>query len=364
MSYGVTDAGFVVKPYSAITSSIEARVREVYGDDIDLSDTTLAGQLLQSMAYELAEYWQVLESVYDAGYLNTSRKTNLDAIAVVQGVVRKPATNAKGTVRFSRTTVSEISFTIPAGSRIANADGSPVYQTTEEGILVAGQYHVDIPAECVTPGTIGNVTTGIINHMIDPIAGIETVTNTTAMVDGTDAEADAMLRYRTRVPTTAAKATMIAMEQALSAVEGVVDVLITENTTNHTVTCYVLGGSDGDLNTVIAATRPCGIIASLARPDPVPVAVTVTVLKVSTITTEEVTANIQAALVSFFGNLAISEDVAYSDIIRAIANVDGVENVNALTATDGTTTLDALGESLAVPDNSIATNGTHSITVV
>ena len=47
-----------------------------------------------------------------------------------------------------------------------------------------------------------------------------------------------------------------------------------------------------------------------------------------------------------------------------IANVNGVENVNALTATDGGTTLDALGEILTIDDSSIATNGSHTITVV
>jgi len=362
--YGVTDAGFVVKDYAAIKASMEAKIREVFGTDVDLSDSTLDGQLLQSVGVSLAELWQALEAVYDAGYLNTSRKNNLDAIAVVQGVTRKPATAAIGTVRFSRTETSGTAYAIAAGTRVATADGSLIYQTTEDGTLLAGSLFVDIPVVCTAPGSAGNVTTGVITVMLDTVAGIETVTNITAMTDGTDAESDAMLRYRTRIPTSAAKATLIAMERALAAVTGVVDVLITEDTDHHTVTCYVLGGTDADLNAAIAATRPCGIIASLARPASVPVAVTTTVLKSTTITSDAVTANVRAALAAYFAGVSISKDVSYSDIIRVIANVTGVENVNALTASSGSTTLDALGETLAIADNSIATNGTHTITVV
>lgn len=362
--YGVTPTGFVVKDQAAILASIETRIREVYGDDVDLTETTLAGQILQSVAYELALYWQSLEAVYYAGYLNTTAASGLDAIAVIQGITRKPATVSTGTVRFSRSAISTISYDIPVGTRVSNADGSVVYETTAADTLDAGVLYVDIPVECTTPGADGNVTGGTITHIMDPVSGIESVTNPSATTGGTDAESDPMLRIRTRVPSTLSKATIIAMEQALAAVTGVIDVLVTEDTDHHTVTCYVLGGVDADLNAVIASTRPCGIVASLARPTAVPVAVTVTVLKSSTIGSGTVTANINAALEAFFTALPISEDVAYSDIVRIIANTDGVENVNALTVTGGGSTLDALGEILSIADSSVATNGTHTITVV
>jgi len=362
--YGVTATGFVVKDFSAIKASMTERIREKYGDDVDLSDTTLAGQLLQVFAYELAAHWQVVESVYYSGYLNTSVNSNLDAIAVVQGIARKPATYAEGTVRFSRSTAGTQDYIIESGTKVSNVDGTLIFETVGEGTLVTGALYVDIPVVCTTAGSEGNVTSGIITTMIDTVSGIESVTNPDPTTEGTDAESDPMLRLRTRVPTSGSKATMVAMEQALAAITGVIEVLVTEDTEHHTVTCYVLGGEDAAINEVIAATRPCGIVASLARPNPVPVAVTTTVMKASTITAVEVSANIRAALESYFGGLEISGSVAYSDIIRAVANTNGVENVNALTATDGTTVLDALGETITVPTNGIATDGTHIITVV
>jgi len=126
----------------------------------------------------------------------------------------------------------------------------------------------------------------------------------------------------------------------------------------------VLGGADAALNAAIAATRPCGIVASLARPNAVPIAVTTSILKASTITSEAVTANINSALAAFFGALGISDDVAYSDIVMAIATAEGVVNVTALSTTDGTNVVDALGEKFTIADNGVATNGTHTITVV
>lgn len=361
--YGVTDEGFVCKDYAAIRESMQTRARAQFGDEIDLSENSFAGQLLDVVAYELGANWQILESVYYAGYLNTATKSNLDAVAVIQGIARKAAVAAEGIARFSRSSTATQDYVIPAGTRISNSDGTLVFETTAIGTLAINTTYVDIAVQCTEAGLVGNVAAGVLSHILDPVIGIESVTNQNPMTEGTDAESDAMLRLRTRVPTTASKATLIALQQAISAVTGVTAVLITENTTNHTVTCYVLGGENTDIEAAIAATRPCGIIASLARPDPVPVAVTATVLKSSTISQSEVEANVQAALAAFFSSIEISEDIAYSDILRAVANAAGVENVNALTATDGTTVLDALGEILSIADNSIATSGTHTITV-
>ncbi|PKG31666.1 baseplate J/gp47 family protein [Methanoregula sp.] len=362
--YGVTDDGFVSKDYSAIRESMQTRARAQFGDEIDLSENSFAGQLLDVVAYELATNWQILESVYYAGYLNTATKSNLDAVAVIQGIARKPAVAAEGVARFSRTSSATQDYVIPAGTRISNSDGTLVFETIAIGTLAINTTHVDIAVRCTEAGIVGNVASGILTHILDQVIGIESVTNQNPMTGGTDAETDAMLRLRTRVPTTASKATLIALQQAISAVTGVTAVLITEDTDHHTVTCYVLGGEDSEINAAIAATRPCGIIASLARPDPVPVSVTATVLKSTSITEAEAEANILDALSTFFGNLEISEDIAYSDILRVVANAAGVENVNALTATDGTTVLDALGESLSIADNSIATSGTHNLTVI
>jgi hypothetical protein len=50
-------------------------------------------------------------------------------------------------------------------------------------------------------------------------------------------------------------------------------------------------------------------------------------------------------------------------LLKAVINAEGVNDVNSLSATDGTTTISSLGESIAIQSSTKAKVGTKSVTV-
>lgn len=361
--YGVTADGFVIKDYSTILASVKARIREKIGDDVDLSDYSLLGQMIQAFSYELANQWQILENVYTTAYINTAAESNLDAAVALVGFTRLPATKAAGTITYSRIGAATVDITIPAESRVSNQDGTIVFQTTTVATLTIGNTSVNAPVVALVAGTDGNASAGVINHILDPISGIESVTNSVECTGGTDAESDAMLRLRVRTYAPSAKATLLAIKNAIMAVSGVLACTMSEDTDLHTITAMVLGGTDEDLNAAIAATRPAGIPCSLARPTQKTVVVTSTVTKITGGNASTIEANILAKITAYFGTLSVDSDIVYSTVANAILAADGVATLTALSITMGATTITTFGESIAIADDEIAIEGSHSITV-
>lgn len=361
--YGVTENGFVLKPYEAILEEVQNRLKANLGDDIDLSDNSFLGQMAASLAYEIAGFWQVLEAVYTSAYLSTAAGDNLDAVSAVMGLTRTTAVAAIGTVTFSRSEAATVDIDIPLGTRVSNQDTSIIFATTEKATLAAGATSVNVPVDAKVPGANSNVAIGAITNMVDTIAGIETVTNVAATTLGADAESDAELRLRTRTYTPDAKATIAALTSILEAIDGVTDVLVTEDTSSHTVTAVLIGGADAAITEAIAATRPAGIPVTWSHATTVLIAVTATVSKKTGYTAATVLANITAALTDYFDGLNIADAVTYSSLVSAILSATGVDTLTALSATDGTTTINALGSSIPIASTKKATGGTNTVTV-
>lgn len=122
----------------------------------------------------------------------------LDALAEFYGVKRLPAQPARTTLRFSLDEPLSFDVVVPAGTR-AGA-GEIVFRTTQEAKIPAGESYVDVPAECETPGSIGNgFTIGQINQLIDPLPYISKVENVSMSMYGSDEEDDERFRERIRL---------------------------------------------------------------------------------------------------------------------------------------------------------------------
>lgn len=361
--YGVTTDGFIIKDYATILAEIKAGIQEKVGDDVDLSDYSLLGQIIKSFAYAIAVQWQILEQIYTSAYPTMATGANLDAAVAFMGFTRLPATNATGTVTYSRTTAAPAAITIPAGSRVSNADGSIIYRTSAAATLALGGTSVNVAVVAQAAGTDGNVSASVINHILDPISGIESVTNAAETTGGTDAESDAMLRLRVRTYAPGAKATLLALHNAITAVTGVITCLMSEDTSAHTITAMVLGGLDADINAAIAATRPAGIACNLDRPTEKTVVITATVTKISGGSGATVQANILAKIAAYFATLTIGSDILYSSVANAILAADGVATLDTLSITMGATTISAFGQSIAIGAAEVAIEGTQSVTV-
>lgn len=112
--YGITDQGFVIKPLQVIKAEIESDFRASYGDDIDVSEDSVIGQLIGNIAKKIASLWEIAQAVYTSFNPDSAEKVSLDGVCALVGVVRIPATSSTATVALYGT----IGTIIPSGHLI------------------------------------------------------------------------------------------------------------------------------------------------------------------------------------------------------------------------------------------------------
>jgi len=131
---------------------------------------------------------------YAANQNLPSRATgaNLDALAQLFYMRSRPeATPAYVTMQFTISSVQSSTVIIPAGTRVTNAAGDPVFATTEDATIAIGSTSTTVLAECQTAGSSGNgYAIGQISECVDVFTYYESCTNINASAGGSDAPDD------------------------------------------------------------------------------------------------------------------------------------------------------------------------------
>lgn len=133
--------------------------------------------------------------------IDTKVGLELEQFVAIFGFGRLQGRPAKGVVRMTMTTPSTIDSPIPVGTQfftsagLAGTDSALFYATTQPAVLTAGTYSIDLPVECTTIGTVGNIAPDSIVST-GATLGASSVTNLTAMTGGVDTETDSSLRQR------------------------------------------------------------------------------------------------------------------------------------------------------------------------
>lgn len=119
---------------------------------------------------------------------DTAEKSFLERQASIQGIYRREATAATGTLTVTRTAGA----TIPVGTVFVAADGETRFATTEEPEVDESE----VPVQCMTTGTGGNREAGETYSLVSPLSGVSTEATGSEMAGGTEAESDDSLRER------------------------------------------------------------------------------------------------------------------------------------------------------------------------
>jgi hypothetical protein len=159
-------------------------------------------------------------------YLSSAVGAALDRLVFDRfGLTRKPASASVGSVQFSTTVASGVTFPIPLNTVLQSADGIQ-FVTTEASIFPIGSVGpVTVAVRSLLSGASQIAKAGMITSIVSTIpsspAGL-VVTNTLATVGADDSELDADLRERARrfFPS-ARKGTLAALEAAALGVSGV-----------------------------------------------------------------------------------------------------------------------------------------------
>jgi len=322
---GVTEDGFVIKTYDAIIEEMKIQARGQFGNDVDLSATSPLMKFIESIALELYRVWEMAESLYYSGFLDTATDVSLDRVVRLLGITRIPAVRSTVTVRFSGSNGT----IIPVDTYVGTVDGINFY-TTESGTISGG--YVDLACECVIYGDEGNVTSNVITVLVTFISGVTGVNNANPATGGEDVESDSDLRLRASLTLEGVgKATLAAIEAAILAIPGVIKANVYEDTINHSVEVILKGITPPNqtVDDALDASRAAGIPATWDNPTGIDIYISTTVS--CTNPPSDAADQIEAKLVEHITNLDIGEDVIYSKLYDIIFNeFDWVDDVTVL----------------------------------
>ncbi|MEG0470791.1 MAG: baseplate J/gp47 family protein [Solibacillus sp.] len=262
----LTSAGFKRQRTADYLPIIQEQARELYGEDADLSDRTPLGKFIYLQAQQRAEDNEQLEMVYNARFVDTSEGTPLEANVKRALITKKKWVKAKG----------EVVVSLDKGAEVLVGDlfrtRYNIYFKALETVAAVedGNYRLDV--EALEHGAIGNVEPGDISVIVNPQAGINSVTNPDAFFNGQDQESDEELqdRYYDSLGKVGARRVESIEANVLDDVEGVRAAIAIENDTNvedaegrppHSVETVVLGGLDEDVAMAIFRKKGGGIQA-------------------------------------------------------------------------------------------------------
>ena len=394
MSFGSTAQGFIAKSEDIIIAELEAKARELFGDDIDLSIYSPLGALIRLIAFTVSQNWEALEDNYYNSYIDTCEGINIDRLGALVGIQRKQAQPETVILNF---TGSEYTI-IPENFLVQTASGI-LYKTIESKSITVGIANVQASANEV--GTVSRVTSEQLTEIVTPIAGVDTVTNNLASSGGSLLESDA--DYKSRILDSvgfvknsgAVEYIRIKMENE----ETIQSAFIAENDKPiefdgqpaNSLAFTVLGGTDLKVAELIYKYKPAGVqtVGTITQPVATGFGDSIemkfsrpTYLDIFCIINVETNAGwmidniskLKTAIIKYIGGvdtippdvleykgLNIGEDVIAWKSYSYMRDIPGIQNLEILF---GITNLSITQSGISVPVNQIAKIKTADISVV
>lgn len=256
--------GLVADDTDAIRVTVQTDWKNALGENLNVEGSTPAGQLIDSETAFIAQ--KDSEVLYLANQFNplTAEGVWQDALGLIYFIKRKVAeptivdcvcTGLAGTV-------------IPKGSIVKSSDNVTLIATN--GGTIGGNGNVTLTFAAQTPGPIP-IGANTVTTIITVIAGWDTVDNPAAGITGRDEESRLEFEFRRALSVAKnAHGTVEALLSEIANIQGVLDVVILENTTStplstqgveipgHSVFISVSGGDDTEIAKAIYMKKDAG----------------------------------------------------------------------------------------------------------
>ncbi|MEO7151263.1 MAG: baseplate J/gp47 family protein, partial [Burkholderiaceae bacterium] len=304
----------------------------------DLYPGSVVRTLLEAVALETAGLYAQMQSVYDAGFIDTASGSALDHVVALLGVERVRAGRNSTELRFTRARNARGAITLPAGTRAATADGAIEYETLADVTLADGQASAKVASRDLL-STNDGLPAESLTLLTRPVAGIETVTNPAASSRLDRDETDAELRTRARrFLVGAERGTLSAIEAAVGAeglrcelnepAPGVVDVQLQSGALDPT--------RRARLDAAILRVRPAGVVVNLldgSAPSRVDLELRLsTAAGLAPAELRGIQETIRGRYADYFKQLPIRSDGSASKLIGLAMGVPGVEDARLVSA--------------------------------
>lgn len=307
----------------------------------DLYPGSVVRTLLEAVALETAGLYAQMDAVYQAGFVDSATGGALDHVVALLGIERVPAGRNSAELRFTRARNSRGAITLPAGTRVASADGAIEYETLDDATLADGQASAKVPARD-TVASNEAVAAETLTLLTRPVAGIESVTNPAASTRLDHDETDDELRTRARrFLVGSERGTLSALESAIAA-EG--------------VRCEITEPSPGSVNIVLQAgaldptqrarvdgailrVRPAGVVVNVVDGGPpAKVDLDLRLTSAAGLSPSQLRAlqdQVRKRFADYFAALPTKSDGSASKLIGLAMAVDGVEDARLVAASVG-----------------------------
>nr|DAY73898.1 MAG TPA: Baseplate J like protein [Caudoviricetes sp.] len=261
----VDSTGLHIPTYNDILEDMIAAMKQIYGDDIYLDNSSPDYQLLSIFALKQSDTLQVMAYAYNARSPETAIGASLDSVVKLNGIKRKAASQSTCQVKVTGTPFTQI---VDGAVR----DRAGLTWDLPSSVVIDSSGTTYTVATCRTAGAVSALA-GDISQIETPTYGWVSVTNEVAAVLGNAQETDAQLRERQTISTANPSQTMLdGTKGAIAALKNVSRYAVYENDTNvssvmddnpyglpaHSVTCVVEGGTDEDVAEAIFLHKGIG----------------------------------------------------------------------------------------------------------
>lgn len=179
-----------------LINDFQEKYYELTGDYEILGELDKYRILINGISLKLFHGYQHIEKTGKMNLLKYSEGNYLLHLGMTRGIEKNEEKAATCEITFYLSDLQPAVVAIPKGTQITAGDG--VYFETETyAEILPGQENVTTRAICQMNGTIGNdYVVGQLNILVDPIAYVEKVKNTTATMGGEDIMTDEEYREK------------------------------------------------------------------------------------------------------------------------------------------------------------------------
>lgn len=347
---GLTTDGFQRATMEDLVDETTSELRGAISAQLDLSESTVIGNINTILCDKLAQAWEVLEEAVAGLDPEIATEARLVSLALLTGVKRRPP--QKGLV--TCTIALDAAQSYGPGDLVAHVLDDPDNLWSNRDAVVstsAGNYSAVFHSNETGPEAVAAA--GTLTVQAPAVAGWTAITNAADATPGTDEEDIETLRLRREASLAlAGSGTVDAIRADVLEVGGVLQARVNENTTDgvvgglaaHSFQVVVWDGDPGaadddELAQAIQDTRPAGIAMNGAvtgtavkadgepvtiqfdRVTPVPIYIDVDIQSASGVAIADVKAAVAAAMPTQIGG-----DVIFNKIAAAVFNVDGVDD--------------------------------------
>lgn len=255
--------GFRRKTYAEILEEMEAKAKELFGDDIQTTSHSALGIFLRVVAWFLSLAQELAERVYNSGFISKATGVQLDRLGSNNGITRNPAMPALVTLEFT----GKEGFVIEEGVQFKTSNDI-IFEMIDVVTLDADGKGSGQAVSAIYSSK-ANVPANAITVIAEPAEDLYTVTNPVMAAGGSELETDSDFRERIRVSLRANPGPPAnGIITALSEVSSVRSASVVENNTMITdvegnpaksVHVYCFGGIKEDIGNAVFESVAAGI---------------------------------------------------------------------------------------------------------